>query len=77
MYNDYHAKGFEIVAIGVETSKEKWKKAVQQDKVPWIHVSDLKGWNKPLVKRYFVDAIPFNILMDGNKKNCGNTPWSD
>jgi thiol-disulfide isomerase/thioredoxin len=68
LYNEYRTKGFEIVAIGVETSKVKWQKAVQQDKVPWIHVSDLKGWNNLLAKKYFVDAIPFNILIDENKK---------
>ena len=68
LYGDYKGKGFEIVAIGLETSKQNWQKAVLQDKLPWIHVSDLKGWNNLLAKRYFVDAIPFNILIDKNKK---------
>jgi thiol-disulfide isomerase/thioredoxin len=73
LYNDYRAKGFEIIAIGVETSKEKWQKAIQQDKVPWIHVSDLKGWKNILVQRYFVDVIPFNILMDKTKELLQHT----
>jgi thiol-disulfide isomerase/thioredoxin len=68
LYNEFHPKGFEIIAVALDESKVQWRKAVAQDKVPWIHVSDLKGWDNSLARRYFVEAIPFNILMDKNKR---------
>lgn len=68
VYSKFRSKGFEIVGISLDKSKAEWQKAVTSDKVPWIHVSDLKGWDNLLVKRYFVDYIPFNILIDKNKK---------
>jgi thiol-disulfide isomerase/thioredoxin len=68
VYSQFHSKGFEIVAVALDESKAKWRKAVTHDKVPWIHVSDLKGWGNFLAKRYYIEAIPFNILMDKNKR---------
>lgn len=68
IYNEFHSKGFEIIAVGLDESKAKWRKAVAQDRIPWIHVSDLKGWDSFLAKRYFIEAIPFNILIDKDKK---------
>jgi thiol-disulfide isomerase/thioredoxin len=68
IYNEFHPKGFEIIAVALDESKAKWKKAVAKDKVPWIHISDLKGWDTFLAKQYYVEAIPFNILMDKNKR---------
>jgi thiol-disulfide isomerase/thioredoxin len=68
IYNEFHQSGFQIVGVALDESKAKWRKAIAKDKIPWIHISDLKGWDNFLAKRYFVEAIPFNILMDKNKK---------
>jgi thiol-disulfide isomerase/thioredoxin len=68
IYNEFHPKDFEIIAVALDESKGSWRKAVAQDKLPWIHVSDLKGWDNFLAKRYYVEAIPFNILIDKNKR---------
>jgi len=68
IYNEFHPKGFEIIAVALDESKSKWRKAVIKDKVPWIHVSDLKSWDNLLAKRYYIEAIPFNILIDQNKR---------
>lgn len=68
VYNDLHPKGFEIVSIALDSDKELWRKAVQKDNLPWEQISDLREWNNVLAKKYFVDAIPFNILIDQNRK---------
>lgn len=72
IYNNYHTKGFEIVSISLDHSKVKWKKAVQKDKITWIQISDLKGWNNAIAKRFFIDVIPYNILIDKNKQIIGS-----
>ncbi len=68
IYNDYHDKGFEVVAISLDEKPGSWKKAIVEDKLPWINVSDLKGWNNELIPKFYIHSIPFNILIDSEDK---------
>ena len=43
-YEKYHAKGFNIVGLSFDQKAEAWKKAIIDLKMPWVHLSDLKGW---------------------------------
>jgi thioredoxin-related protein len=43
-------------------------KAIDADKLTWIHVSDLKGWQNEAAKMYAVAAVPMNFLLDKNGK---------
>ena len=63
-YKKYHDKGFEIFGVSFDTDKEKWLKAVEDDKLTWSHVSDLKGWGNAVGKIYGVRSIPHSILID-------------
>ncbi|MBE7176918.1 MAG: AhpC/TSA family protein [Mucilaginibacter polytrichastri] len=67
-YNKYHPKGFEIVGVSLDDKKEKWLQAVQQDKLTWLHVSDLKGWKNAVAGDYHIRAIPDNFLLDKDGK---------
>ena len=67
-YNKYHAKGFEIVGVSFDQKKEAWVKAVEQLKMPWLQISDLKGWKCAAAPIYKVDGIPDNILIDPQGK---------
>jgi thiol-disulfide isomerase/thioredoxin len=67
LYTQYHNKGFEIVGISLDREKGEWEKAVIKDKLPWTNVSDLQGWNNKLALKYFIDRIPFNVLIDQNR----------
>ncbi|HVG42249.1 MAG TPA: thioredoxin family protein, partial [Chitinophagaceae bacterium] len=66
-YNKFRKKGFEIVGISLDDAKNGWSAAVKKDKLPWMQISDLKGWNNELALKYEIDFMPFNILMDRNK----------
>jgi thiol-disulfide isomerase/thioredoxin len=68
IYNDFHDKGFEVVAVSLDEKLDSWKKAIIDDKLPWINVSDLKGWNSELIIKSYIQSIPFNILIDNNGK---------
>ncbi len=63
-YADYHAKGFEVVGVSLDNDKEAWLKAIAQLKMPWPHMSDLKGWESEGAKLYNVQSIPANVLVD-------------
>ena len=67
-YNKFHDKGFEVVGISFDQKKDAWLKAVEQIKMPWLQLSDLKGWNCAAAPIYKVDAIPDNILIDPQGK---------
>jgi len=65
IYNDYKDKGFDIIGISLDQSKEKWLEAIEADKLTWSHLSDLKYWNSAAAKLYGVNSIPHSILIDG------------
>lgn len=65
-YNKYHDKGFDVLGVSLDRSKERWLKAIHDDGLIWNHVSDLLYWNSAPAKLYGVRAIPSNILLDKN-----------
>ncbi|MBT8220968.1 MAG: TlpA family protein disulfide reductase [Bacteroidia bacterium] len=49
----------------INTSKEKWLKAIEQDNLKWDHhVSDLKKWDSAPAATYGVRSIPATFLID-------------
>lgn len=65
-YQKFKAKNFEILGISLddETTKEKWLKAIKEDQLDWLQVSDLKGWQSEVAELYHVRGIPQNFLLD-------------
>jgi peroxiredoxin len=68
LYEKYHSKGFEIYAVSLDKQKSDWIKAIADDKLPWIHVSDLRYWSSQAGKDYGVGSIPFTVLIDAEGK---------
>ena len=64
LYEKYHDKGFEIYAYSLDEEKENWVNAIAEDGLPWIHTSDLKGWQAEGSKAYGVQAIPSTYLIN-------------
>ena len=52
------------VSLDRPGQKENWLKAIEQDKLTWTNVSDLKFWQNEAAQLYRVSGIPFNILVD-------------
>jgi thiol-disulfide isomerase/thioredoxin len=65
-YAKYKPKNFEIVGISLDDKRDKWVAAIEKDGLPWIHVSDLKGWKNVAALSYGITAIPQNFLVDTN-----------
>lgn len=63
-YKKFHDKGFDVLGVSLDRSKERWLKAIHDDGLVWNHVSDLQYWNAAPAKLYGVRAIPSNILLD-------------
>lgn len=67
-YEKYHDKGLDIVGISFDGNKIPWKKAIARQKMPWVQLSDLKGWESVGAKIYKINAIPDNLLIDPQGK---------
>jgi len=68
LYNKYKSKGFEIYGVSLDKQKSNWVKAIKDDGLTWIHVSDLRYWNSVAAKKYGVTGIPFTVLIDAEGK---------
>ena len=71
MYQQFHSKGFEIIGVSLDKTKEDWVKAIKDDNLTWIHVSDLQFWQNAAARLYGVNAIPQSFLLDKDGKIIG------
>ncbi|MEI7472413.1 MAG: TlpA disulfide reductase family protein [Chitinophagaceae bacterium] len=67
-YNKYKDKNFTVLGVSLDKNKEAWLNAIQEDKLNWYHISDLKFWNSAAVGLYGFDGIPFNVLVNPEGK---------
>ena len=47
-----------------DDDKEAWLKAIADWNMPWIHLSDLMGWQTVASGTYAVSGLPDNLLID-------------
>jgi peroxiredoxin len=71
-YQLYKDKGFQVLSVSLDSSKENWLKAIEADGLPWLHVSDLKGWNNAVGRLYGVRAVPASFLVGKDGKIIAN-----
>ena len=64
IYNRYKEQGFEIYQVAIDTSKSDWINAIQEQQLPWISVSDMKGEASTSLGEYNVQRLPSNFLID-------------
>lgn len=64
IYDRYKTRGFEIYGISLDENKADWLKAIKEDNIKWIQVSDLVGWESGVAQAYKVSAIPKTFLLD-------------
>jgi peroxiredoxin len=68
MYDQYKSKGFEILSVSLDNTRDNWLKAIEADKLNWRHVSDLKGWSNSVAQLYEVTGIPQTYLIGPDGK---------
>ena len=67
-FGQFKDKNFTILGVSLDTKKESWLKAVDDDKLAWTQVSDLKYWKNEVAVLYGVRAIPQNFLLNPEGK---------
>lgn len=68
LHEKYKNKNFALISYSLDRKEDakKWKKASQKDKIDWINISNLKGFNDPISKQYNISSIPHSFLIDQN-----------
>lgn len=59
---------FLVYSVSLDMDKEAWLKASDRDTTQWYQVCDFKGWNNNILKNQGVQELPFNLLLDKNKR---------
>ncbi|MXZ43719.1 MAG: TlpA family protein disulfide reductase [Gammaproteobacteria bacterium] len=60
----YQDEDFEIVGISIDSEKEDWIEGLEEHKLPWINLGELKDWEGPVATSYGVMGIPMGYLVD-------------
>lgn len=69
IYEENKLKSFQIVGVSIDEDENKWKQALNLEKMPWVNVLGEKGgWAK---ETYLITAIPANFLLDTEGKIIG------
>lgn len=63
-YNEFKDRNFEIIGVSLDNNKDAWLKAIKDDGLGWLHVSDLQGWKNQVAQDYGINAVPQNLLLD-------------
>ncbi len=70
-YETYKDKGFDILSVSLDSKKEHWLKAIEDDQLPWTQVSDLKGWSNEVGRLYGIRAVPASFLVGPDGRIIG------
>lgn len=64
IYKEFHDQGLNIIGVSLDEDSKKWKDAIAKDGLVWNQVSNLKGWEDPIAKKFGVDQIPATFIFD-------------
>ncbi len=64
LYNQYKDRNFTVLGVSLDNNPGSWMRAVEEDKLTWTNISDLKAWSSDLVLNYRIKAIPASVIVD-------------
>lgn len=71
-YEAFKDKGCGFLSFSFDDKRDRWTKAIEEDKNPWTQVSDLKGCEgancSDVYKQFDINGIPAILLLDSQGK---------
>ncbi|WP_316844812.1 TlpA disulfide reductase family protein [Pedobacter psychrodurus] len=67
-YKRFKNKKFDVIGVSIDDNVEDWKRALTQDQMPWVMVSDLKGHQNEIAQYFGIVGVPSTLLIDPNGK---------
>lgn len=68
IYQKFKGSDFEIFGVSLDENLDAWKNAIEKDNISWPQVGDLQRWNSEVVKKFYIESIPYNILLNREGK---------
>lgn len=59
-------KDLSILGVSFDDKREAWVKAIGENGLSLMQGSDLLGQSSPLLQQFFIQTVPFNILLNKN-----------
>ncbi|WP_160716036.1 TlpA disulfide reductase family protein [Chitinophaga solisilvae] len=66
LYRQYKPLQLEIAGISLDENKNSWKEIIQQEQMPGVQLSDLKGMNGRYPQLFGIRSIPAYLLIDAS-----------
>lgn len=67
-YDKWHAKGFEIVGVSIDTNPTAWKDALKERGFTFPNVCGMKGYDSKVARDYKISRTPGFFLLDASGK---------
>ena len=77
LYQKYKSKGLEIVGVSFDVRRDAWEKAIKEDQMEWIQMSDLKGWKSAASDLYDIHGIPCIFILNEENRILGARVWGE
>ena len=68
VYDKYHERGFEVIAISLDTDRAALERFVKQKGLPWPQYFDGKGWDNAIAAKYGIRSAPTLWLVGRDGK---------
>ncbi len=66
-YENYHKKGFDIVSVSINNKRADWEQALDEEKMPWVQLLDLK---QTCFEKFETKTVPTALLLDPEGRIC-------
>src|SRR5690606_25811663 len=70
-YHKFKDEGFTVLGLSLDRDRDAWLKAIEDDKLEWTQLSDLKMWDSGAGRLYNITAIPASFMIDPEGKIVG------
>ena len=62
-FDEFHAKGLEMVGISLDTQKQDWLRTINEFRMAWPQLSDLKGQESTVIETWGIHTLAVNVLI--------------
>jgi alkyl hydroperoxide reductase subunit AhpC len=59
----FHDKGLEVIGVSFDTNKQQWLRSINELKMVWPQLSDLKGEMSIATEAWGIHSFPANVLI--------------
>jgi len=77
IYDKIDTTKFKIISISIDENKDRWITAMKQDSINWESYIDPKGESRSISKKFNLDYIPANFLINTSGKIIQLDIWDD